>query len=140
MDTHDPNPSGLMPDNYDRLLAQLDGLPDVTRTKQIIVRVMPPFGIGGSETFILQTVRQRGSGEKEKSRDTIFLEHVTAGRAYRLVMPSDVADAIARQRDHLTAANRRKGARAAVVTRKERGIVPGFLKNRSTRRPRHKAK
>ncbi len=138
MDT-DPNPSGLMPDNYDRLLAQLDGLPDVARTKQIIVRVLPPFGIGGSETFILQTVRQRG-GEKEKSKDTIFLEHVTHGRAYRLVMPADVADAIARQRDQLTAINRRKGARAAVNTRKERGIVPGFLKNRGTRTGRTRAK
>ncbi len=124
--------SELMPDNYDRLLAQLDGLPDVLKTRQAIVRVMPPLGVGGSETFILQTIRQRGS-DKEKSKDTIFLEHVTHGRAYRLVMPFDVADAIARQRDQLTAMNRRKGARAAVQTRKERGIVPAFLKRRRTR-------
>ena len=135
----DHDPSGLMPDNYDRLLSQLDGLPDVTRTRQTIVRVMPPFGVGGSETFIVQTVRQRGS-ETEKSKDTIFLEHVTHGRAYRLVMPADVADAIARQRDQLTTINRRKGARAAVETRKERGIVPGFLKNRGKRTTRARAK
>ena len=135
--SHDANPSGLMPDNYDRLLAQLDGLPDVTRTKQTIVRVMPPFGVGGSETFILQTVRQRGA-DKEKSKDTIFLEHVTHGRAYRLVMPADVADAIARQRDQLTTINRRKGARAAVATRKERGIEPAFL--RAPRRQHARAK
>lgn len=45
-------------------------------------------------------------------------------------MPTEVADSIARQRDQLTAINRRKGARAAVETRRERGIVPAFLKNR----------
>lgn len=124
------NPSGMMPDHFDRLLAALDGLPDVARTKQAIIRVMPPLGVGGSETFIVQPVRQRGTGEKDRSRDTIFLEHVTAGRAIRIVMPTEVADAIARQRDQLTAINRRKGARAAVETRKERGIVPAFLKHR----------
>lgn len=118
-----------MPDNYDRLLGQLEGLPDVSRTKQSIVRVMPPFGIGGSETFFVQTVRQRGT-EKEASKDTIFVEHVKQGTAYRMVMPAEVASVIARQRDQLSSMNRRKGARQAVETRKERGIEPGFLRKR----------
>lgn len=116
-----------MPDPYDRLLGQFDGLPDICKTRQSIVRVMPPFGVGGSETFICQTVRQRGA-DKEPSKEWIFVEYVTREKAIRLVFPPEVSSLIQRQHDQLTTVNRKRGARQAVQTRAERGIQPGFLK------------
>jgi hypothetical protein len=81
--------AGRMPDNYSRLMGALDGLPDVNSTKASIVRHVPPLGIGGVETFLVQTFRQ------DKRGDTIFLEHVSASGTVRLVLPAKVADRIA---------------------------------------------
>lgn len=109
----------VMPDEYDRLLGSLDGLPDILRTKATTVDVVPILGIGGSTTFILHTVRQRDRG------DIVFLRAVGADKSFRLVLPPAVTDAIARQRDSLTTKSRKKGAAAAVETRraKRRGVV-----------------
>jgi hypothetical protein len=129
-------------ETFDRELGQLHGLPGVTSTKQATVRHV---GMTESSTYIVQTFRRRDvveNGEKAgPSRDTIFLEYIgPGGRSLRLVLPSGVADTIARQRDQLGAINRRKGARQAVATRKERGIQPGFLKNPGRRRKRTAAR
>lgn len=106
-----------MPDTFDRLLGALDGLPDVVSTKPSTVRSITPL-IGNSETWIIQTVRQADQG------DVIFLERTGRDGSIRVAIPAKVAAVIARQREALTTKARKKGARAAVETRKERGIVP----------------
>lgn len=104
-------------DPYDIRLAGLDGLPDVLGTKPTTLRTITPL-VGNSETYIVQTFRQRDEG------DTIFLEVVSADRIVRIALPPKVADTIARQRDALTARGRSKAARAAAQDRKDRGVVP----------------
>ncbi|MBO0695601.1 MAG: hypothetical protein J2P56_05810 [Verrucomicrobia bacterium] len=119
---HRPSES-RMPDNYSRLMGALDGLPDVEKTKERVIRHVPPFGIGGVETFLVQTFRQTG-------KDVIFLEHVSASGTTRLVLPSKVADAIADQRDQLTGKVRSKNSKRAAQARKDAGILPGFMKGK----------
>jgi hypothetical protein len=121
-----------MPDNFDRLLDQFKGLPDVVRTDQKVTRFMPPMGVGGSETFIVQTIRQRGLAEDAaktakdaRSKEWLFVEHITKDRTVRLVFPPEVCDVIARQRDSLTTKNRKRGARQALETKREKGLRIG---------------
>jgi hypothetical protein len=64
------------------------------------------------------------------SADTIFIEYIGKDRSLRLVLPSGVADVIARQRDQLGTKNRRKTAKRIAAERKERGEVPAFLKKK----------
>ena len=110
-----------MPDNFDRALGMLDGLPDVCRTRESTMRVTPPLGVGGSQTWIVQTVRQREQG------DTIFLEHASVDGLVRLVIPPKVADTIARQREQLTGMSRRKATKRVAQDRKDRGIQTWIL-------------
>jgi hypothetical protein len=112
-------------DKFDRMLGALSGLPDVTFTKPSTVQTLSPL-IGEAQVFIVVTYRQREIG------DTIFLTYVDGDRSVRLAIPPAAADAIARQREALTAKNRRKGAAQAVETRKRKGIVPQFVKDRKT--------
>lgn len=109
--------SDQMPDTFDRLLGALDGLPDVVSTKPSTVRSVTPL-IGNSETWIIQTVRQADQG------DVIFLERTGRDGSIRIAIPAKVATVIARQREALNTKARKKGARAAVETRKEKGIIP----------------
>lgn len=127
--------SDAMPDRFDRMLGVLDGLTNTIRTKPATIRAVPIMGIGGAELYIIQTVRQKSERDDDgrtvtPARDTIFLEYVTGDRAVRLVLPAEVADAIARQRDALTSRTRTAGARQAAQTRKARGIAPAFLKRK----------
>lgn len=71
---------------------------------------------------MVQTYRQRERG------DTIFLEVMDQHGAMRLVLPAQVANLIARQRDALTAKARSKAAAATAQDRKAQGFQPGFLK------------
>lgn len=111
-----------MPDAYDRQLASLHDLPDVVRTKPTTARVVPPLGVGGTETFVVQTYRQAERG------DTLFLEVVRADGVVRLVIPPKITAVIARQRDALTSKTRSRAAKASADDRKVRGIKPAFLK------------
>jgi hypothetical protein len=119
--------TGNMPDIFDRMLGQLDGLPDVTKTKMVPLRVIPPLGIGGSQSYTIQTYRQREIG------DTIFLELGNQNGLQRIIIPPAVAAAIARQRDQLTGKVRSKVAKATAQSRKERGLQPAFLKKKVVR-------
>jgi hypothetical protein len=112
------NDDGQMPDAYERLLGSLDGLPDAMTTKPATVRTTTPL-LGITETWIVQTIRHADSGG-----DTIFLERGGRDGLIRLAIPAKVAGVIARQRDALTTRSRKKAARAAVETRREKGIVP----------------
>jgi hypothetical protein len=116
-----------MPDAFDRLLGSLHGLPDVTSTKPSTLRTMTPI-LGTSQMYILQTYRQRERG------DTIFLECVSKDGSVRLALPPAVSEAIARQRDALTGKVRSKIGKANAQARKDRGELPGFMKNRKARK------
>ena len=96
------NPSAPYVDPFDRAIGVLHGLPDVTFTKTSVSRVIPPFGVGGTQLYVVQTYRQKEQG------DTIFLEHVSETGTVRLVIPPQVAAVIARQRE----SSRRNAARA----------------------------
>lgn len=114
-----------MPDAYDRQLATLHDLPDVVKTKPSTLRTVPPLGIGGTQTWVIQTYRQADRG------DTLFLEVVGgAGEHVRLAIPPAVTSIIGRQHDALTSKTRSKAARASAADRKARGIQPGFMKGR----------
>ena len=113
-------------DTYDRQIGALKGLPDVIEVKPSTVRVSIPL-LGLSQTVIVQTIRQRAVG------DHIFLETVSRDGAIRIVLPPQVADTIARQRDALTAKSRSKAARTLAQERKERGELPAFLKRKKSK-------
>ena len=110
-------PSAAMPDDFDRQLGNLKGLPDVVETTPSVIRETTSL-VGDARTFIVQTVRQLGVG------DVIFVEYVGRQGTIRIALPPRVADAIARQRDTLTTKNRRKVARATAAARKARGEKP----------------
>jgi hypothetical protein len=105
-------------DLFDRIFGSLDGLPGVLFTGQSTVQSTTPL-LGNVELHIVQTVRHPDLG------DTVFLQVIAAGQSLRLVIPPKVAATIARQRDQLTKRTRRKGARQAVATKRERGIAVG---------------
>jgi hypothetical protein len=113
-------------DKFDRMHGALAELPDVTHTKASTVVTAIPL-IGATQTFIVQTYRQSEVG------DTIFLQYVDDGGSIRLAIPPAAAEVIARQRDALTAKNRRRAAKAEAARRKAAGIRPGFLKDRRER-------
>lgn len=106
---------------FDRAIGSLHGLPDVVSTKATTLRVVPTFGLG-TYLYAVQTFRQRDIG------DTIFLEHVSEHGTVRLVIPPQVADVIARQRDQLTSKVRRRAGIRIAEERKEKGLKPAFLK------------
>jgi hypothetical protein len=106
------------PDLFDRTLGSLDGLPGVVATGQATVQTTTPL-LGNAETFIVQTIRHPEMG------DTIFLQALSSGRSFRLVIPPKVAAVLSRQRDALTKRTRSRAARAAVVTKRERGQILG---------------
>jgi len=111
-------------DAFDRTMGLLHGLPDVTEVKTSVTRVVPPFGVGGTQLYVVQTYRQKEQG------DTIFLEHVSETGTVRLVIPPQVSAVIARQREQLTTKTRSKAAKAVAQERKERGEIPAFLKSK----------
>src|SRR5947208_3209943 len=117
--------------NFDRILAGLHGLPDVSYTQPSTVRSVD--FIGTSQTFIITTYRMREQG------DTVFLEMLSDDGQVRLVIPPKVADAIARQRDALTTKVRRKVGKANAADRKARGELPGFMKGRKPAKKGNKA-
>src|SRR5258707_1249833 len=119
----DDNRSPGMPDQFDRLMGALHGLPDVTAAKPSTLRTLSPI-VGSAQTFIVTTYRQREKG------DTIFLECIQADGSFRVAIPPAVADAIARQREALTTKVRVKIGKASAAERKQRGELPGFMKGK----------
>src|ERR1700734_2342988 len=103
-----------MPDNFDRLIGSLHGVPDVVSTQPSTVRALTPL----AETFIIQTFRHIEQG------DRIFVERISEGGALRVVLPPAVANAIARQRDALSARSRSKTAKRVAEERKAAGVKP----------------
>jgi hypothetical protein len=117
-------------DTFDRVYGNLEDLPDVLQTKPTTIRSTLPI-VGEAQTFIVQTMRQKERG------DTIFLEYVDKQGSRRIVLPSAVADTIARQRDALTDKSRSKAAKEVAQARKDRGELPGFMKDKRQRGDAH---
>ena len=113
----DAQPTYRTIDKFDRLMGALIGLPDVTKSKPSTIVTTSPL-IGEAQTFIVQTFRQREVG------DTIFLQYMDAEGSKRIAIPSEAADAIARQRDSLTVKVRRNIGKAQAAARKARGERP----------------
>ena len=114
-------------DLFDRTLRALRGLPDVTETKPATKRAYSTV-IELAQTFIVHTLRQ--SDGESKPRDHCFLEYVDAEGSIRIVLPPEVCDTIARQRDALGSKNRKKAAKREAARRTAAGIKPGFLKTK----------
>lgn len=110
---------------FDRAIGALDGLPDVVKSKDTTMRVIPTFGIG-TYTYIVKTYRRREEG------DTIFLEVASEGNITRIVIPPAIADVIARQRDQLTTKSRSRASKRVMEDRMARGEKPGFMKRQTS--------
>jgi hypothetical protein len=74
--------------------------------------------LGNAETWIVDTFRVDG-------KETVLLQRINADGGSRMVIPPAVTGALARQRDQVTTQSRKRGARQAVATRRERGDVLG---------------
>lgn len=109
---------------FDRAKGSLHDLPDVIRSKEATVTVIPTFGIG-SHTYVVVTYRQREIG------DSIFLQVISEGNAVRIMIPPAIADVIARQRDQLTGKSRSRAGKRVAEDLAARGIKPGFMKKKS---------
>lgn len=118
-----------MPDSYDRLLGNMDGLPGVTSTRPSTVEVVTPI-VGRSQTYIVRTFRQQRTDAEGRpsgpAEFTTFVQFVEGKEAVKLAFPPKVSELIARQRESLTEAARKRSAKAAAETRKARGIVSTF--------------
>ncbi len=121
-------------DRFDLALGNLSGLPEGLETKPSTIQVLIPV-VGKAETFIVQTIRHEIGKKKPKGKDedegepiygfTQFLIVTSARGTVRLVLPPDVSDKLAQQRESLAARVRRRGAQKAVQTRLDRGDVLG---------------
>lgn len=105
-------PGGM--DLFDYQMGQLDGLTGGLKTKPATMRTVVGF-IGAVQTFTVQTIRTPELG------DHVFIEFTSATGFQRIVLPPQVADAIARQRDSLTATGRSRRGKEAAAARKASG-------------------
>lgn len=136
MESQQHGASPGMPDDYDRTLGGLQGLPGMAKTKPTMIRVIPPLGVGGSATYSVTTYRQQGDVIAENDEIvrrspptfTVFLEVAKGERLQRIVIPHDVAALIARQRDTLNFQAQKLAAKQGAATRKARGFKPSFTK------------
>jgi hypothetical protein len=107
---------------YDRLRG---GLHDVALfTKPSTVKHVQGI-TGKSETFVIETARYEDMGG-----DYIFVECMDESGVIRLALPPKVANIIASQRDSLTARRRSLASKRIAQERKERGELPGFMRNK----------
>ena len=127
-------PSGFMPDDYDRELGRLDRVQGVARTGPKMIRHIPLLGVGGSSTYSVTTFREAGdviedfdgSGKVRRTPATFvsFVEVGKGERLIRIVIPDAVGALMARQRELLTSQAQRRAAKQAAATRKASGFKP----------------
>lgn len=98
----------LPTDDYSKALRQQQAHPAAVEKTSMIDLV--DF-LGNAETWIVKTLRVDGS-------DVVFLQRINSAGGTRLVLPTEVTNAIARQREGIVTVNRRRGARQAAATRK----------------------
>jgi hypothetical protein len=108
---------------YDRLRGGLDGHGLFTKVSTIQnVQQLT----GKAETFTVETCRF-----DELGGDFIFVQCIDENQMVtRLALPPRVANAIASQRDSLTARRRSLAGKAQAKARKDRGELPGFMRGK----------
>lgn len=94
-------PQGIDP--FDRIIGQIDGLPDVDKARPSTVSTVLPI-LGRAQTYVVQTYRDEGGFY-------VFLQVVDATGGQRIAIPPKVAAAIYRQRDALVKTGRRRRGR-----------------------------
>lgn len=99
----------LPADVYSKTLSRLLDNPAIVKTLGSTIDLITLFG--HSETWVVKTIRVDSS-------ETVFLQRINAEGGMRLVLPPEVAAAIARQRDTLGSIVRRRGAHKAVATKR----------------------
>lgn len=119
----------IMSDRFDRLMGQLDGLPDSATTRPATIRAVTPL-VGAAQTFIVQTVRLREHG------DTVFLEYIGQEGSFRLILPPKVSETIARQRDALSSMVRSKIGKESMRQRMAAGYTPTPPKRKAGKKKR----
>lgn len=92
--------------------------------------------LGNSESWIVETWRIDGG-------ELVFLQRSSADEPLRIVLPIEVTAALVGQRDRVIARARKRAARQAVATRRERGDTLGNpealkLARKAPRKPRRK--
>lgn len=98
----------LPTDDYSKTLRQFQNHPGAVEKASTIDLV--DF-LGNAETWTVKTIRVDG-------RDVAFLQRINSTGGARWVLPVEVTEALARQRDGIVGAVRRRGARQAAATRK----------------------
>lgn len=107
---------------YDRIYSRLHDV--CLRTKPSTIQNIESI-TGRTETFIIETKRHEELG------DFIFVQCIDENSVpVRLALPPKVANAIASQRDSLTARRRSIASKAVAKQRMERGELPGFMRKR----------
>jgi hypothetical protein len=116
--------SPLPSDPFDQQLARLTGLPNGANTSPTVVQTVDFYG--NSTTWISQVV-------KTDEGEYAFLTVVKAdAAAARFVVPPRVLSLMDRQRATTTTIVRRRHGRRLAAERKAAGIMPGFMKPKTT--------
>lgn len=102
------NETTLPRDSYSTILRNLRAHPEAIEKSSTID--LADF-LGNAETWTVRTIRVRGN-------DVVFLQRIDRAGGARWVLPTEVTNAIARQRDGATTVNRKRGANKAAATRK----------------------
>jgi len=127
---HPDAPSIGMPDDFDRALGRIHDLQSVAHTKPATLRLVPPFGIGGTALYSVTTYRQGGDLTEDTpprrgpATFTVFLEIARGDTNTRVMLPDAVLITLLRQRDALTAKAARQVAKEAAQARKLAGWKP----------------
>jgi hypothetical protein len=116
--TNDAAPELVLPrDQFSERLRELSGNPGAVHSAS---RVDRTDFYGRHESWILDTFRLDGGDE------VVLLQRIDAsGTPVRIVLPEGVTAALARHRDRGVTASRRRGARAAVATKRAAGVAIG---------------
>jgi hypothetical protein len=110
---------------FDRIRGGLEGVALFTKASTIQhVQQLT----GKAETFVVRTARCEDMGG-----DFILIECIDDGGVTRIALPPRVANAVASQRDALTARRRSAAAKRVAADRKARGEVPGFMRKRAAK-------
>lgn len=101
----------LPSDDYSKRLRECKANPAHVEKKTLID--MQDF-LGNAVTWTVISIRSDG-------KDVVFLQRIDADGGSRWVLPAEVTDAIARQRDAAVSVNRKRGAARGAATRRAKG-------------------
>jgi hypothetical protein len=124
-------------DYFDKVKRALDGKPGTTATKLSSIEVKTFFEL--TQQWTVMTVRERDeTAELVRSKDTVFLTYLGREGSLRLVVPHEVTEVIARQRDGLVKKTRKRIGRELAAKRMAAGWKPTFGGKRGRRKKKQK--